>query len=165
MFRLLIHKEAQPWKPTEREISMLKQAFDLPNSTLRIIPRRLIPQFHPQTTDPFAYEFRAFTRGPNSYVFVDGTENPHSIAWLMAHELCHVEIGENDYLREKFDSLSPPGLDPRSDKFHELDPEEKVCDQRANNLFGTRFDRFWWRNEVNKFKKKNRHRGKWQLRR
>tara|TARA_R110000824_G_scaffold69223_2_gene178372 strand:+ start:110 stop:607 length:498 start_codon:yes stop_codon:yes gene_type:complete len=165
MFKLLIHKEARPWTPTDREIAMLKRAFDLPNTTLRIIPRRLIPTFHPQTTDPFAYEFRAFTRGPNSYVFVDGTENRHSIAWLMAHELCHVEIGENEFLRDKFDAMTPPNLDPRSDRFHALDPEERVCDERATNLFGTTFDRFWWRNEVKKFQKKNAHRGKWQLHR
>ena len=163
-FKLLVHNEAREWIPPKVSLDQLKRAFNLPQATVRIIPRRIIPQFHKETQDGFDYGFRGFTRGNQSYIFVDETENPHSIAWLMAHELCHIEIGQNDYLRKKFDSQTPT-VDPKSDEFHRLDPEELYCDSRANNILGTNFDRFWWRAKVNKFLRDNRHRGKWRLHR
>jgi hypothetical protein len=141
-FRLLVHPGCRPWVPEKEDRKILQSAFDLPEVEVHLWPRPLIPHVIERPTLP--YSFRAFSHDGRSHLFVDSTETKKSIAWLMAHELCHQRILQESSIRKHLLDQRPP-LDPAGDSFHELDPEETTCDEIATKLLGIRLDRSWWR--------------------
>jgi hypothetical protein len=102
-----------------------------------------------------SYAFRAFTRGNNSHLFVDFTETPQSIGWLMGHELTHQDIKQNPSLTQAFADSKPKNIDPAGDIFHEIDAEERFCDGISSRLLGCRFDRAWWRQQIARYFHRN----------
>jgi len=146
-FRLLVHPGCRPWVPERRDLDILRSAFDLPDVEVHLWPRAWIPEVIERPTQ--TYSFRAFSKEGRSHLFVDPTETKKSIAWLMAHELCHQRIRQEPSSREHLLEQRPP-LDPAGDPFHELDPEERTCDEIATGLLGIRLDRTWWRQRTPK---------------
>ena len=80
-----------------------------------------------------------------SYVFVDPTETPDSVAWIIAHELSHQLVDEHPEVARMLDQAKTSEAHPASDRFHELDAEERLADGYATRLVGKRYDRSWWR--------------------
>jgi len=147
-FHLEVHPEAEAWAPKGLALLRLQRRFPLPHVTIRLWPRRLVGQTTGRVGLP-PHAFRARTTGNVADVFVDGTETPRSIAWLIAHELSHHEVRMHPTVREHMQSLRPPSCDePSSDECHLEDPEELHCDDQATALFGERLDRSWWRTRV-----------------
>jgi hypothetical protein len=97
-----------------------------------------------EPSEAWAFRAKAFDHG-DSHVLVDATETPESVAWLMAHELSHQVVFQNPKFRAQLDARRPRDLDPASDAFHAVDPQELWCDHQATQIFGRRLDRAWWR--------------------
>lgn|GEM_PF-6126456 len=146
--RFFVHREACPWVPTDQDVSVLKGFFGprLPNGRLWIWPRRLASQILGRPAGPT--DFRAFTRGDESHVFVDPSETRPSVSFIIAHELTHQLVDTSPTLSSAFADSSPRRTDRAGDRFHEIDAEERFCDGIANRLLGTRYDRSWWRRRV-----------------
>lgn len=142
-FTLQVHPEAQPWQPSPQMLARLQSFFDEPSMTLHLLPRRLADSTLGKPNPKHTY--RAFTRGRDSYVFVDPTETKESVAWIMAHELTHQMVDRSPTLEAAFHDAMVPGEDRAGDRFHHVDPEERFCDGIATNLVGKRLDRDWWR--------------------
>ena len=142
MFTLTVHPGAEAWTPPPDIMAKLRRAFADVDGAVHIWPRAQVDRVTGRVMGPYA--FRGFTRGDVSHLFVDATETPQSISWLMAHELCHHTVHDDPELHAAF-NRARPALDPASDRFHEIDPHELYCDGIASNLLGFRMDRTWWR--------------------
>jgi hypothetical protein len=100
------------------------------------------------------WSFRAWARGPVVRIFVDATETPASVAWVLLYELAHVELGRSRYLASGWRSQAKPADYLIDDDVHEAWPEEKVANMVATSqmpVLGyqrTRYDRYWWRGRV-----------------
>ncbi len=148
MFELGAHPEAQAWIPKEPELSKLRNFFVDPSMKVKIYPRSMVKQVLGRHAP--SYAFRGFTRGDTSHLFVDSTETPKSIAWLMAHELTHQMVGKSPTLTAAFDDAKPLDMEPAGDPFHDVDAEERFCDGIATRLLGYRQDRAWWRRRLSR---------------
>lgn len=152
MFSLTVHPGAEPWTPSPTDLAKLQSAFANVEGQVHIWPRSVVDRITGRVMGPYA--FRGFTRGPVSHLFVDYTETPRSITWLMAHELCHHTVHNNPTLHAAF-NRAKPDLAPASDRFHEIDPHELYCDGIASNILGYRLDRHWWRTRTPKAQDKS----------
>jgi hypothetical protein len=143
--RILVHPEARAWVPTRVDQEKILAYFGpkIDSGTVRILPRSLANQVLGRELAP--YSFRAFTRDGVSNVFVDRTETPQSVAFLIAHELTHQAVDGSPTLEAAFADARMPRDTPWSDRFHHVDAEERFCDGVAGKLLGTWFDREWWR--------------------
>lgn len=144
-FRLEVSPGAEPWAPSPAVLRILREAYPFPGAVVRLMPRSLAQREKPGSR-PFS--FRAYTGDSVTRVFVDATETPASIAWLVAHELGHHRVARDPGLRRSLRQARPRGVDPASDTYHHLDPEERYADGLATALMGTRLDRDWWRRRV-----------------
>lgn len=142
-FQLSIHPEARLWTPDDRHLAVLRGYFSNPSMRAHILPRRLANKTLGKNLGPYA--FRAFTRGNDSYVFVDPTETRRSVAWILSHELAHQKVDNSPTVSAAFADALVPGLDRAGDEFHKVDAEERFCDGIATRLIGKRLDRDWWR--------------------
>lgn len=148
MFQLHVHPQARAWVPSKNDLSKLGSYFKNPDMNVHIWPRSMAEQILGRKTKPYA--FRAFTRGKDSHLFVDPTETPESIAWLMGHELTHQLIDKSPTVAQAFSDARAFDADPVGDTFHDIDPEERFCDGIATRLLGYRLDRAWWRKRTPK---------------
>ena len=148
MFTLKVHPNARAWVPREPQMGQIQKFFAKTEATVHILPRSMANIVLGRYADPYA--FRGFTRGTDSYLFVDGTETDKSIAWLMAHELCHRMIDMSPTIKNALNEARPHDLDPKGDAFHDIDPAERFCDGIATNILGYRMDRRWWRKRTPK---------------
>jgi hypothetical protein len=142
-FQLYIPPEAQAYAPPPALMQKLKSYFNFPHMRAHILPRRLANETLGKDKGHYAY--RGFTRGNDSYMFVDPTETPESIAWLTAHELAHQKVDTSPTLQAAFRDATVYESCVAGDAFHRYDPEERFCDGIATNLVGKRLDRDWWR--------------------
>lgn len=142
-FELIVHPEARQWTPTESDLRKMRAFFKA--GRIHILPRSLANKTLGKDLPPYA--FRAFTRGNDSYVFVDGTETKASISFLIAHELTHRMVHDSPTLMLAFADARLP-LAGHSDDFHQIDAEERFCDGIAGRLLGTWHDRAWWRGRI-----------------
>jgi hypothetical protein len=129
-------------------------AFSDPSMKVYLHPRSHANRVLGKPKPPYA--FRAFTRDGVSHIFIDGTETPQSLCWLIGHELTHQVIDKSPTVKAAMADASsrPTGLDPAGDEFHNVDAEERFCDGVATNLVGKRLDRAWWRERVRRFGQK-----------
>lgn len=149
-FQLDVKPGAEPWAPDQRAIGALSRYFAaLPTGTIvEMWPRaKIIEATGTRLPD---HAFRAVTRGPRSIILVDPTETPTSISWLIGHELAHQLVRRSPTIRAAMDDAhaADQGLTPASDRFHEVDAEERFCDGIATRLTGRRLDRAWWRSQT-----------------
>mgnify|MGYP001573989824 CR=1 FL=1 len=147
-FRFLVHPEAKGWIPSPEDRNVLSGAFPFSDVVVRLWPRRLIERVTGLRHDP--YSFRAVSRPSErtADLFVDGTETPRSVAWLLAHELAHHRVSREPCLRDALRAAAPTDVDRASDVYHQVDPEERYADGVATRLFGERLDRDAWRERV-----------------
>lgn len=143
MFKLHVHPDTTSWVPRQAQMEALQRFFQGTETDVYLHPRSEANKVLGRHAKPYA--FRAFTRGKESHLFVDFTETPESVAWLMAHELCHRMVDQTPTLENAFTEARPKDLEPAGDAFHDVDPEERFCDGIATNLMGYRMDRRWWR--------------------
>lgn len=153
-FTLVVEPGAEPWAPPPEVISQLQEYFSPLQSTregdtvVKIIPRSQVKRYTgidlPKNT------FRAVTRGNRTWIAAGDGETRMSIAWLVAHELSHRLVDITPTLEGALADAQArdPGLHKADDRYHELDPEERLCDGIATNLIGQRLDRAWWRARV-----------------
>lgn len=146
--KIYAHREASPWMPPEADLAGLRSFYGekVPDAKVWIWPRRMVDQILGRRSKPYA--FRAFTRGGDSHIFVDGSETPQSVAFLIGHELCHQLVDASPTVKEALNEARPPGLGRAGDLFHQRDPEERFCDGISERILGYRFDRDWWRTRV-----------------
>lgn len=137
---LIVHPEAEPWRPSNRCLAKLETEL---SGRAHLWPRHLASRVLGRSAAPYA--FRAFTRDGVSHLFVDPTETPTSICWLLAHELSHQQLAHRPGVQTALRAARPQDLDPSGDAFHQVDPEERYCDGIATRLVGQRLDRDWWR--------------------
>jgi len=142
-FRLQVHPAAKTWAPDGEVLARLRAAYPYPEVTVHLWPRHMADQVSGRP-GASGRAFRALSRGDDAHVFVDATETPASVAWLIAHELGHHKA-KREGLHGAFEIGRPRDLDGASDRFHEVDPEERWADGLATRLTGQRFDRAWWR--------------------
>lgn len=140
------HPLAALWSPPPDLRARLERRFPGESYVATLWPRCLVHDVTGRPTEPYA--FRAFTRGDESHLFVDATETPESIAWLLAHELSHQIVNGHPDAERLLAAGRPTDQDSASDVFHRVDPEELLADGIATNLFGRRLDRGWWRERV-----------------
>jgi hypothetical protein len=147
--RVTVHPEVEAWAPDDAMLRTMRLYFPLPNATVHLWPRRMVREVSGR--DVGRYDFRAFTRGDESHVFVDDTETRPSVAWIMSHELAHQLLRTKPELHHKLQDGTPAKvreLDRAGDLFHRVDPEEIYCDDVANRVMGREYDRDWWRARV-----------------
>lgn len=144
-FHLVVHRDARPWLPSEDDLDRLRGHFPFPDVTVKLWPRREVDRVLGRRTTPYA--FRAVSQGSTTDIFVDDTETPASIAWLLAHELGHHRVKRLPEIKTILEVTRADDADRsgQSDRFHELDPEERLVDGLATTILGTRYDRTWWR--------------------
>lgn len=137
-----VHPDARAFVPNEADRARL--AAMAPGDAVDVFlwPRALATSAVGRSGDD--YGFRAVSRGPRVDILTDATETPASIRWLIAHELGHQrarQAGFHAILQEG----APQDVEPVSDAYHHLDPEERWADGLATRAFGERLDRDWWR--------------------
>jgi len=142
MLSITVHPEARAWAPSGQVMNELRRRFPV-DGVVQVLPRRMVAEVYGKASRPYA--FRAFTRGDTSYVFVDGSETPDSVAWIIAHELSHQLVVEHPDVSKMLDAAKPRDLNPAGDRYHHVDAEERLADGYATRLVGKRYDRAWWR--------------------
>jgi hypothetical protein len=148
-FDVVVHPGAEPWAPDESVLRTMRMYFPLPDATVHLWPRHRVQEVSGRQVG--RYDFRAFTRGNESNVFVDDTETRASVPWIMSHELAHQLLRTKPELHRKLRDGTPARvreLDRAGDLFHRVDPEEVYCDDVANRIVGKEYDRDWWRSRV-----------------
>ena len=142
-FTVRVHPDVDREVPSSTAFAPLRTAFPYPEATLHFWPRAKAAEALGRVTPPYAW--RAVTRGPEPHILVDTTETPESLLWVAAHELGHHRAARLPAVKQELARARPMDLDPTSDLFHALDPEERYADGLAHVLLGTRYDRSWWR--------------------
>lgn len=156
--RLIVWPGAEQWVPSQARLDALACRLSkdvvvefVPRSALRKIWQR---DHGGRPLPPNPYAFRAYSRGNKSVVFVDHTETPASAAWLLLHELAHVDLAASNLLHTAMRQIpKPPGY-LTSDAAHESHPEEQLANRVATRMMpvlGHRrqaLNRLWWRRRV-----------------
>lgn len=137
-----IHPDAARWAPSGADRQRLADLAPADAISVVLWPRSRAREV--VGVDGADYAFRAVSRGPKVIALVDETETPASIRWLLAHEMGHQQVRQRG-LHAWLGQGSPREVDPKSDAFHAMDPEERWADGLATNTFGERLDRAWWR--------------------
>jgi hypothetical protein len=149
-----IHPGAEPWAPSASWWSAVAPGL-LGPQTVSLHPRRtrnaVWAQDHKGRPAPGGpTSFRAYTLGAVTRVFVDDTETPASIEWLILHELAHATINRMPTVSTPLRLFPRPARYATDDDAHEAVAEEQVCN-RVANLLAPRLggqsglDRHWWR--------------------
>jgi hypothetical protein len=157
MLKVIGHPEVYKWMPSREIICKLGKFMHKP-MCIRVFPRDMVFEVydseHPCPLDPDGYyKFRAYTSGTKATVFVDDTETPESLLWVILHELAHMEMRASRYLLKAYTAATPPDYN-ESDEAHERDPEEKMANFIATEWLGQLgydkicYSRPWWRTRV-----------------
>jgi hypothetical protein len=153
---LTVHPGAEPWAPDQRALDRL--ACELSNDVrIDLYPRSALPALwerdYGESYALDSHAFRGWSDARHVTLLADETETPDSIAWLLAHELAHIELGRTPSLREHYRSIPKPIGYLSSDSAHEAWPEEGLANEMADDLMRELElvpgrDRFWWRRRV-----------------
>lgn len=155
--KIVAHPEAYRWMPPRDIIQKLGQ-FMHKEMCIRIFPRDMIFEVyndeHPACLgEEDYYKFRAYTSGSKATVFVDETETPDSVLWVILHELAHMDMKASSYLYKAYTWATPEDYN-ESDEAHERDPEEQMANLVATKWLGRLgreefcYSRPWWRARV-----------------
>ena len=147
-FSLQVHPAVSQWVEEDELASFAAAHPQLRGVTVRLWPRWMQDVVTGDLDRLPPYAFRAVSRGEFADVLVDETETPHSVTWLVVHELAHHLVDRDPNARDLFDSVRVSDLAPHGDDFHRVDPEERWADALATKWTGERLDRDWWRGRV-----------------
>jgi len=155
---VIVRPGAEPWAPRPDVVSRLSVLFPGEDAIVEILPRSMVERAwvtaHGNAWPfPGRHPFRAWARDQQVRIFVDGTETPESVTWLMLHELAHVALRRQPYLDLAYRSIPRPKGYVVDDEAHESYPEEQVANQVADAIsahFGLPLglNRHWWRERV-----------------
>lgn len=118
------------------------------------IPRVWAEEHEGDTLPVDPWSFRAWSRDGVAHLFVDRTETPASAAWLLVHELAHLDLVGAPLLRRAYRGLPRPSGYLSTDEGHEAHPEEQLANLVADRILpqlgysAGRYDRLWWRRRV-----------------
>ena len=143
MITLRVHPDCEPLRIAPGDMEKMQRYFAGHDMEVRYYPRSLARDVTGIDLPPYSY--RAVTRGPISYVFLDDTETPKSVAWITCHELTHQLLRATPQVKRALMDGRPTDAKPWDDRYHRLDPEERLADGVATRLIGQRLDRDWWR--------------------
>jgi hypothetical protein len=144
--RVVYHPNVYDWMPTPSWLAWLG----------KMPPKGTVLEFIRRPEHPLGnkYPYRAVAQqrlggGTDIRVFVDETETPDSVKWLVLHELAHVLVTAEPTLAETLRAQPrPPGY-PHDDDAHEAVLEEKLANTFADRLAPVPgLDRRWWRKRV-----------------
>lgn len=164
--KLRVHPDARRWRPSSQDLRAMGQGLVQRSVTIRLLPRSKVKADWKKNLDrgkpfPGYYAYRAYTRGTTVTLFVDETETPESILWLLAHELAHVAVNGAPMLHEALRSIPKPRDYLTSDEAHEAYPEEQLANLVADQwmvILGSQpgLDRLWWRKRVRRLRPSGR---------
>jgi len=144
--RVVYHPNVYDWMPTPSWLAGVGRMAP-PGTTLEFIRR---PE-HP-LGKKYPYRAVAERRGGDRTdirIFVDETETPDSVKWLVLHELAHVLVTAQPTLAETLRAQPRPSGYPHDDDAHEAVLEEQVANAFADKHAPTPgLDRRWWRQRV-----------------
>ena len=118
------------------------------------IPRVWAEEHDGEALPVSPWSFRAWSRDGVAHLFVDRTETPASAAWLLVHELAHLDLVGAPLLRRAYRGLSRPSGYLSTDEGHEAHPEEQLANLVADQILprigypAGHYDRLWWRRRV-----------------
>jgi hypothetical protein len=141
--RVVYHPNVYDWMPAPSWLASVGK-MPPPGTVLEFIRR---PE-HPLGKK---YPYRAVAQEQRNgstdiRIFVDETETPDSVKWLVLHELAHVLVTAQPTLAETLRSQPrPPGY-PHDDDAHEAVLEEQLANTFADKHAPVPgLDRRWWR--------------------
>jgi hypothetical protein len=130
---------AEPWVPDAAWLTRVSH----------VVPQGCVVTFERRQERKYPYRAVA-DRDLTIRIFVDETETPESVKWLMLHELFHARVSATpEVARALRSEPRPPGY-PLDDDAHEALLEEQLANEYADMLapaFNTRpgLNRRWWR--------------------
>jgi len=157
MLTLTAHPGTENWAPPKEVAAALSGAVS-GTYEIHLHPRREVAKVweadHPgKTYDKDPYAFRAYQNGHTAYIFVDETETPESVMWLIGHELAHMNLRQqHPELWELYQRVTPTDYFT-SDEAHERDPEEQLANAVGEFFAGDDYPRTWWRKRVSSMTK------------
>lgn len=146
----------EPWVPAVDQLALVDRLLRAP-ATVELLPRAALGATWARThggqampVPPCSIRAWASKATRNAYIFVDASETPTSVLWLLGHELAHLEITHAPLV--ELSVTVPRGPEYlATDEGHEADPEEQLCNRVGASLVelltGKRemLDRRWWR--------------------
>ena len=154
---LFVAPGAERWAPSPSSLSGIACALR-GSVRVEVWPRTALPSVwredNPGRPLPGgSHGFRAYTRDHVVKLFVDDTETPDSVLWLLHHELAHVGVTQTPGLVQSLRRTPRPDGYPSDDEAHERHPEERHANAVADAWMTllhkpTGLDRLWWRKRV-----------------
>jgi hypothetical protein len=150
----IIHKGAEAWAPSSRFMDYVG-TLTWPGTEVHLHPRKDIKRIFRKDNplDPFPnkpYAFRAWNVSENDRirVFVDETETPESVEWMILHEVGHSHVTHTPALKH-LRRIPKPANYATSDEAHASVPEERWCNGFADKRARVPgLDRLWWRRRM-----------------
>jgi len=99
------------------------------------------------------YRFRAYNNGKETMIYVNETETPASVKWLLLHEMTHASLNAWPEAADIIRSIPKPANYATNDEAHASVWEEQIADGCADHLapsMGTLpgLNRKWWRRKM-----------------
>jgi hypothetical protein len=149
-----VHEGAEAWAPTSRFMDYVG-SIAWPGTEVHLHPRkdvkRIFKKDNPYDRFPAKpYAFRAWNVSGKDRIriFVDETETPESVEWMVLHELGHSVVTHTPSLRY-LRSIPKPANYATSDEAHASVPEEQWCNAYADKRARIpKLDRHWWRRRM-----------------
>lgn len=148
----------EPWAPSQAEVERISTWLTRP-ALVYLHPRSAVERVwaeahrgRPLPVSPWA--FRAWSKDGVAHVFVDESETRRSIAWLLLHELAHLDLPAASLLCRAFRHAARPDGYLDTDDGHESHVEEQLANTVADQMLprlglGTgSYGRRWWRRRV-----------------
>jgi len=147
-FQLYYHPGTQPWRMDPDLVQRISTWYRNHGGrpvAVHVWPRSKQGEITPDLQAPYTY--RAITKEDGAHLLADATETSESLAWLLMHELGHQVIRTSPIVKEALKEGRPreKTLHTADDRYHQIDPEERLVDGFATALIGKRLDRDWWR--------------------
>lgn len=157
MLRVRYAPGTEPWLPSADQVATLGRLLTAP-AVAEIHPRASLSRLWAAQRPGRAIgacQVRAWARKAERdvFIFVDRSETPASVLWLLGHELGHLELRRAPLLELAVDVPQAPDY-LTSDAAHEADPEEQACNAVGTAVLGLltgrprALDRLWWRRRV-----------------
>lgn len=158
----LVHPGCEAWVPGPADVQAIARSIRR-SVEIQIWPRSMVESVwndaHPGRVYPrdwTHYQFRAWAnkKQGKTVIFVDESETPLSVLWLILHELCHLDLLGSRLLDAALDSLPRARDYHTSDSSHEKDLEERLCNFTATRQLqilgypAWKLNRTWWRNRL-----------------
>jgi hypothetical protein len=149
--RVLVDPGTEPWVPDSAWWAAL---------SAKVPPGQTVHFQHRPAANK--YRYRAVNNGSKTTIYVDGTETPESVKWLLLHEMTHATINRCTEAARIIRSQPKPKDYATNDEAHASVWEEQIANACADYLAPSMetypgLDRFWWRTRVNTLQPNSMH--------